>query len=106
MPPNQSEVDRLIDELASSDDNPARQRTLIRQLVKLGDPKAIVELAAFYRKENADPSVRAEAKRGLIGFRQIEARLMSGGRGSPISAALLSRLRIGLGAYAGVILSQ
>ncbi len=96
MPPNQTEVDRLIDELTTSADNPAQQSKLIRQLVKLGDPKVIVELAALYEKENTDPGVRAEAKRGLRAFRAIETRLTGGGRSSPISAELLSKLRIGL----------
>ncbi len=109
----QSELDKLLDQLATKNSDPRAQKGIIRRLAKLGDPAAITDLTNLYAKVDADPGVRKAAAEALRVFRQMEQHIvgsaMNGRDASsqnnedtesvPVSSGLLDllkRARLGL----------
>lgn len=91
----QTELEQLIDQLYESSGDPRSQKAVIRRMARLQDPKAIVELASIYHKDDGDPGVKRAAANALRTFRQIEQRLnnSAGSRQLTIPPGLLLRLR-------------
>ncbi len=92
----QSDLDRLIDQLLENKDNPGGQRAVIGQMVRLGDPNAIVEIADIYHNPETEPGVRRAAEGALRAFRRMEQRIIHGQTGSRFSPELLEKVRMGL----------
>jgi hypothetical protein len=96
-----TELDRLIDQLYEREDDPRAQKAIIRQLVQLGDPEAIVELSTIYNKQDADPGVKRAAADALRVFWRMEQRIRAGkkrGVRRQLPVGLLKRLRFVLAA--------
>lgn len=91
-----TELDRLIDQLYERENDPRAQKAIIRQLVQLGDPEAIVELSTIYNKQDADPGVKRAAANALRAFWRMEQRIKAGKKGAArrqLPTGLLKRLR-------------
>ncbi len=93
----QSELDQLLDQLDENQNDPRARKAIVRKMAGLEDPRAIVELAALYRKD-IDPGVKRAAASALRVYREIEQRLNSGdgAKKSALSPSMLVRVRSAL----------
>ncbi|MFP4322605.1 MAG: HEAT repeat domain-containing protein, partial [Anaerolineales bacterium] len=59
-------LDTLLEQLR--DDDPKARRKAITQLVKHGNPEAIIDISNVYRQADEDPKVREAAAKALKYF--------------------------------------
>jgi hypothetical protein len=103
----QPDLNQLTTQLLETNDV-RRQKSLIRQIAKLEDPRAISPLVSLYSRADVDPGVKKEAAEALKVFRRLEAQIQGqvaspatpppdaavGASPSPLNNSLLTRLRM------------